>query len=397
MRKHKSKIHVVIISEHAWDSHPELAVQKLGTQISNRFSVLFINPPTSKFKYFSQKRRRYTYSENITLYTPFLLLAGFLSPGATIAAKFLQWITRKSTHKSLLNVIRDLSGQQLILINNSLWINPSNLNKQLRFNAVVFLLNAAFSWKQDKRKYWEPIVAACCRNADVVVTSNTFLKNYALYYTPNVYNIGEGSPYPPTALANTPAISFRTSHTSRMPVIGYMGTLHPHFIDIPLLLRLCQQTPEYRYLFITHDKYSPNSASLEAQDNVAIHYLEPENDGMRYLQETDVGLIPQASNYHTLVRFPNEILPFLALGKPVVAKRTINTQLYSTYIHLAFGDHEFLAAINRAVHSNSASERMERINFANRMSWKPISLHLFRCIYNSTGEVLLPADDTITD
>jgi len=59
-------------------------------------------------------------------------------------------------------------------------------------------------------------------------------------------------------------------------------------------------------------------------------------------------------------------------------------------MHLAYGDNEFIEAINSAIHANSITEQMERINLAHRMNWEQISLNLFGIIYQTTGEVLLP-------
>jgi len=389
MQRLKSAIHFVIISEHVWDRHPESAAQKLGVQISQWFPVFYINPPTANIRYYAQKNRKYKYAENITLYTPFLFFSLVLAPCSTNIGWRLPCSCSKRLHKSVQEAIALLPTNKLIVVNNSSWINTKELTKRIHIRVTVFLLNSVFSWKQDQKKCWEPFVAANCRTSDLVVTSNTFLKNYASHYTSEAYNIEEGAQQLSYPIEKQPILG-GLSPNSSPPVIGYWGTLDPHFIDMPLLLRICQRTPDYQYLLITQDKPSEDNALLESLNNVKIRHLQTPKEGVHYIQQTDIGIIPQAINYCTLVRSLNQMFSFFAYGKPVVAKRTINTIPYSAYMHLAYGDNEFIEAINSAIHANSITEQMERINLAHRMNWEQISLNLFGIIYQTTGEVLLP-------
>ena len=70
------------------------------------------------------------------------------------------------------------------------------------------------------------------------------------------------------------------------------------------------------------------AANKGVQD--CVHYLGPKSleELVREVESCDLGIIPNPRNAFTEINTPTRIFEYLALGKPVIAPRTVGIQDY---------------------------------------------------------------------
>jgi len=378
----------VFLSEYLWDAQPEIAAKKLALTISEQFPVIFINPPQ-----YRSKKRNYFQSKsagpNLHIYTPTSHMP-FLSmlPG-WMFAKIQSYFTNKKLAIFIAEITNPSSSNPAVLINNSLWASELNLVNALKPRAYVFLFNNTLTTNLYSSKKKEKQLAASCRTADLVVASCNYLRNHAAHYTSKAFTLYEGNCYP-LLKKREQATSFTDVKRVDTPVVAYLGPLNKELVDIDMLKRICQRTPNYQYKLLLPYSFRKEEIELENMPNVKVIFFNKELNLGTHLEQVDVALYPLAGTHASLSRFPNEIFSFMMLKKPVVINRTINTKPFETYVRLAYGDNDILSALKEVLEHPDQQTLSEAQTFATNISWEGAVIKLYQLIYNSTGEVIIP-------
>lgn len=63
----------------------------------------------------------------------------------------------------------------------------------------------------------------------------------------------------------------------------------------------------------------------------------------------DVCMNPQLVNEITIGNYPRKVDEYLALGKPVIATKTLTMDLFTGYVWNCLGAEEYIQAINEAL------------------------------------------------
>ena len=75
-------------------------------------------------------------------------------------------------------------------------------------------------------------------------------------------------------------------------------------------------------------------------------------------------------NEITIGNYPRKIDEYLAMGKPVVATRTMTMEMFREHTYLCTGLEEYQDALDKALTENNPEKTKERILFANSHSWE---------------------------
>jgi glycosyltransferase involved in cell wall biosynthesis len=99
----------------------------------------------------------------------------------------------------------------------------------------------------------------------------------------------------------------------------------------------------------------------------------------------DVCINPQFNNTITRGNYPLKIDEYLAMGKPVVATRTVAMKIFEDHTYLADQPGEYTGLIKKALATDSQEKANERIRFAQSHSWENSVDELYKAI-ESTGK-----------
>ena len=131
------------------------------------------------------------------------------------------------------------------------------------------------------------------------------------------------------------------------PVLGYFGAL-ASWVDVDLLRAVAARFPAAT-LVLAGGIFDVDLAPLAELPNVRILGQRPYDEMPRLLWRFDVCLIPFRINEITHATNPVKIYEYFSSGKPVVAPRLEELEVFREVCYLAEGEGEFLAALESAL------------------------------------------------
>ena len=150
------------------------------------------------------------------------------------------------------------------------------------------------------------------------------------------------------------------------PVIGYFGSLH-EWIDFDLIEWLARQRPAWTFLLVGHA--AVDVSRLAVLPNVRMPGAQPYASLPTWAKAFDVAIIPYRRNRQTENANPLKLREYLATGKPVVSVRNPEIEKFAAWVEIADDRGTFLAAIERALGSDSPDSRISRITAVADQTW----------------------------
>ncbi len=154
------------------------------------------------------------------------------------------------------------------------------------------------------------------------------------------------------------------------PILGFFGVVDER-IDYVLLGELARRRPDWSICVVgpivkvdpAHLPHAPNLFWLGSRD----YGVLPD-----YCRAFDVCLMPFALNKATEFINPTKGLEYMATGRPIVSTSVRDVvRQWSKIIHVADGLDSFVAAVERALHEGTDSERVHRgLELAKEASWE---------------------------
>lgn len=208
------------------------------------------------------------------------------------------------------------------------------------------------------------IERALMRNADITITTSTWLDDIVSQHTQNrvlIRNAGEFSHF-----SVRPADAYVDPQNRK--IIGYYGAIAEWF-DVTLLENVAKAFPEHSILMIGADTVGAR-ASLAHLSNVTFTGEMPYNELPKYLHAFDVCLLPFQVIPLTLATNPVKVYEYLSAGKPVVSVDLPEIKQFENLVHAAATTEEFISAINEELSAVDALERVPaRQAFAKNQTW----------------------------
>jgi teichuronic acid biosynthesis glycosyltransferase TuaH len=149
--------------------------------------------------------------------------------------------------------------------------------------------------------------------------------------------------------------------------IGYIGTIS-NWVNLDLIKRVAEYHQEFEFYFIGPKDDNVDISHLKDLDNIIFtgtqsYYKIPE-----LLKCLTVAIMPFEKTELILSVNPVKIYEYLSLGKPVVALRYEETEVFGDLIYTYETEEEFEKKICAAIDEND-SKYKKRIEFANKNSW----------------------------
>lgn len=168
----------------------------------------------------------------------------------------------------------------------------------------------------------------------------------------------------------------------RSPVIGYFGSLH-EWIDFDLIEWLARQRPAWTFLLVGHA--AVDVSRLAALPNVRMPGAQPYANLPAWAKVFDAAIIPYRRNRQTDNANPLKLREYLATGKPVISVRNPEIEKFAAWVEIADDRETFLAALERALASDSPNRQTARIAAVADQTWE----RRVAAIVQATAEALV--------
>jgi glycosyltransferase involved in cell wall biosynthesis len=278
-------------------------------------------------------------------------------------------INNKRFAKQIQKSIDRLAFKDFILFNDNDIYRSFYLKELLKPSIYAFYLRD----NMVKVKYWllhgERVQSRLMQKVDVVVANSTMLRDTGLEQNPHSYYVGQGCDFKLYDDTKLYAIPNDLSVISP-PVIGYIGAIWSLRLDINWIRYIAQQKPEWSIVLIGPEDEEFAKSDLHSMKN--IHFLgkKTQEELASYLKYFDVAINPQVLSPETIGNYPRKIDEYLALGKPVVVRKTNAMEVFSDFCYLADTEEEFLSEIEKAIYEDSNEKAESRKKFALNHTWE---------------------------
>jgi len=160
----------------------------------------------------------------------------------------------------------------------------------------------------------------------------------------------------------------------RRPILGYIGNLCDHKVDIDLVQFIAKTRKEWSIVVIgplweNNTETYQKLKSLREHKNTFLLGLKPYDILPNYIKGFDVCIIPHKMTPYSQASFPLKIHEFFASGKPVVCANLPSLQEYSELIYFASTPYDFVKQITRALLENDECKKRKRIHVASQNTW----------------------------
>jgi glycosyltransferase involved in cell wall biosynthesis len=150
------------------------------------------------------------------------------------------------------------------------------------------------------------------------------------------------------------------------PVLGFYGTLRD-WVDLDLIAHVARARPDWSIALL--GQQLDDMSLVERLPNVHLLGRKPHGELPAYCKGMDVGLIPYRIDERMKFVNPIKLREYLSAGLPVVSTAVPEVKRYDQWCAIAEDGPAFVAAIDRALATNSAARRRERSSAMTQETW----------------------------
>ncbi len=361
-------MNIICLSFTCWDFLFQRP-QQLMRILSREHQILYVNPPLIpqakwKFPYQDLEKRLSKclkqVDDKINVFSPFRLpfelIDKIMLQDDVLDLKERRSLKELNTFfltKVMQYMVREMSFSDAVLwfyVPDALYLIGKLGESMVCYDCVDDL--SAFRGVSDDIKKWE---TELCKKADVVFTSAHQLYHEKRDLNKHTYFIPNGADYDHfNKVGNSCLRVPEEIKHSKMPVIGFIGSIG-EWVDVDLVTYLANQRPNYMFIMIGPAHYT--LPQWEKYKNIRFLGRKPYCQLPVYLKGFDVCFVPFLDNEVTQHTNPVKMWEFMAAGKPIVATRLPETQVYERLLYLASDWETFLRQIDRAVNGVGSQEQ----------------------------------------
>jgi len=376
---------IVIIGLQSWDEPIGSNCKDLAVQFKKYNRVLYVNFPLNRQALFQKNPNDYLKKrldvlrgrqpelvqeeDNFYVLNPRVVM----EPSNWIKISFLfnclNWINNYRFAKRILKAIKEINFSNFILFNDQDIYRGFYLPELLRPNRFIYYIRDYLLGVDFFKIHGNRLEPQLIKKADLVVCNSTFLQNYALKFSAKSYYVGQGcdlSVFDPSRETVSPSIL----DSIAKPRIGYIGALASHRLDRDLLFYIAENNPSWSIVLVGPEDQGFKDSPLHQLKNVFFTGNQPMSELPNFIGSFDVCINPQLLNDITIGNYPRKVDEYLAMGKPVVAVKTLTMEFFAKYVHLASNNAEFVEKIKLALGENQFENSQTRIQFASEHTWE---------------------------
>lgn len=388
----------VVFGLQPWDITIGSTCKYTALEMSKKNRVLFVNPPLIRSSVLKNKTSPHVAKRlriikglepDLVQISPTLWVLyprTVIEPINWINSRWLYDFFNKINEKRFASKIRGaierLNFKNFIIFDDNSMLIGFYLKELLKPDLFIYLLRDAVTLVSYHKKHGTVLEPKLIAKADLTVTNSDFFCEFAKKYNQNSFMIGQGCDL---SLYNDldGALKIPEDLTGiPHPIVGYTGALTTIRLDIDTLIHIAKSKPEWNIVLVGPEDEKFVRSELHSLPNV--HFLGRKNpeDLPGYIKGFDVTINPQIINPITNVNYPLKIDEYLAMGKPVVATKTIFMEYFKDITYLAANKEEYVACIERAIQDNSPALEEKRKLVARGHSWE----NFVRKIYSHASD-----------
>ena len=206
------------------------------------------------------------------------------------------------------------------------------------------------------------------RRSDVVITSSERLRDERLPLNPRTHFVTHGVDVEHFGRALDPAtpIPEELRHLPR-PIVGFFG-LMAEWVDVGLIRAMADRHPDWSIVLL--GRVATDVSSLAGRPNVRFLGRKPYAALPAYCRGFDAGIVPFRMSDLTVRANPLKLREYLAAGLPVASTPLPEVLRYDALVETGATDHEFIAAVERALARRSPAAVRERVDAMRAESWE---------------------------
>lgn len=388
---------IVIVSIQPWYYELGSNCKNIALQFSQHNRVLYINSPLTRKTYFSKQKapgvREYCeiikkkkeklkqINENMWEYYPSTLLESINWVPSTKVFKHLNYLNSRRFAKNIKEAVRLLGFKDIILFNDNNIYNGYHLKELISPSLYIYYCRDFLQGYDFYKPHSIIMEPALIKKADLVVANSTYYANYCSLYNKNSHYIGQGCNIDLFDINIFRKVPEDMKEFS-FPVIGYVGALDSARLNEKIIEAIATAHRDWNVVLIGPEDETFEKSNLHSLSNVYFLGRKPMQELPDYVASFDVCINPQLINDITHGNYPLKIDEYLAMGKPVVASRTIAMTLFEDYTYLAEKPDDYPGLIEKALQENTSANRNKRIAFAKSHTWENSMLLLYKAMRN---------------
>ena len=386
----------VIVGLQAWYFELGSNCKNIALELAKQHRVLYINMPLDRRTILQKKKDPHIAKHlelvkqrraeivrlgpNLWNYSPIRIIES-ISWLPSRLFNFFNGINNRRLAADIRQAVEMVGFKDYILFNDNDIFRSFFLKELLKPKLYIYYsrdnLLAVPYWRKHGTTFEPQHIA----KADIGVANSIYLSEYLRKYNPNSYYIGQGC----SLSVFNPGLSWPITDDMKgipHPIIGYVGAIVSLRIDIRILLEIARSRPDWHIVMVGPEDEFFTASELHGLPNV--HFLGRKDLSTlpAYIAHCDVCINPQLINDMTIGNYPLKIDEYLAMGKPVVATRTITMKLFEDYTELADTPEDYVPLIEKALAGDNAGLREKRIRFAGEHTWENCIKELYHIISN---------------
>ena len=393
---------IVIVGIQPWDIEIGSNCKNIALEFSKNNRVLYVNPPMDRITRIKQKK-------DVRIQKRIQIAKGEISgiekishnlwnvyPKKTIES--INWIGSHSIFKMLnkrnskmfandiKSAITKLEFSDYILFNDSSMFLGLHLKEFLQPKVYAYYMRDYLVKVPYWQKHGERIEPQIVKKADVLLTNSDFFAASGLQYNSNSFMVGQGCDVSHFSDENNQIKIPEELKKIPSPVIGYVGSLTTLRLDIKLLEHIAKQRENWSIVLVGPEDEEFKKSNLHNLPNVFFLGRKEESELPNYVKGFDVAMNPQLINNLTIGNYPRKIDEYLAMGKPIIATKTIAMKMFKDVVYLGETKDEYIDLIEKALKEDSKVLAEKRIQVAKSHTWKNNVNAIYNAIKKATKD-----------
>ena len=393
---------IVIVGIQPWDIEIGSNCKNIALEFSKNNRVLYVNPPMDRITRIKQKK-------DVRIQKRIQIAKGEISgieklshnlwnvyPKNTIES--INWIGSHSIFKMLnkrnskmfandiKSAITKLEFSDYILFNDSSMFLGLYLKEFLQPKVFAYYMRDYLVKVPYWQKHGERIEPQIVKKADVLLTNSDFFAASGLQYNSNSFMVGQGCDVSHFSDENNQIKIPEELKKIPSPVIGYVGSLTTLRLDIKLLEHIAKQRENWSIVLVGPEDEEFKKSNLHNLPNVFFLGRKEESELPNYVKGFNVAMNPQLINNLTIGNYPRKIDEYLAMGKPIIATKTIAMKMFKDVVYLGETKDEYIDLIEKALKEDSKVLAEKRIQVAKSHTWKNNVNAIYNAIKKATKD-----------
>lgn len=388
----------IIISLNPWYTPLSSTSKRIATELSKNNRVLYINPPLDR-KTILTRRHDSLLEKHINVirgtedpmvqiapnfwnYYPKTVLESVNWIPSTRIFSLFNYLNNKKIAKYIQAAAEELDFSNYILINDKDLFRGFYLKELLQPDTYLYYdrdyILAVDYW----RKHGVTLEPQLAQKSDLIVTHSDYLMGLLKPYNKNIFNVGSGIDISMFDSSKEYLVPDELK-TLKGPLLGYVGALTSARLDEDAFIQIARQRPDWTLVLVGPEDEVFKNSELHSLKNVNFCGRKQLEEIPSYINAMTVCLNPQVINDITIGNYPLKIDEYLALGKPVVATKTLGMKPFEDYTYLVEPKGDYIKQIEKAIQENSFDQSKRRIALARSHNWSCIVKNIFEAISES--------------